>query len=236
MKVLSIIPARSGSQGVPDKNIRNLAGKPLLAYSIQAALNSNLISDVFLSTDSKEYAEIAKQHGAWVPFLRASELAQNDSTAVSVAKNIIQRLRDEFSKEYDVVIWLQPTSPFRTAQDIDQSIEFLKEDEVDSVVSVYEVSDHHPSRMYRLQDGFLQSFVQEHPSMLRQNNEKIYHRNGAIYAFKNSTLEKYGNFFGDKIKPYLMPRERSINIDDELDFFIADYLMKRQQMNSEESQ
>lgn len=228
MKVLGVIPARSGSKGVRKKNIRELAGEPLLAYTARAALSAKHLTDVMLSTETEEFAKVGRDLNLWVPFLRPEELAQDKTPAPPVAEYLLAKLAQDFDKKYDAVVWLQPTSPFRKASDIDQAIEVLSAPDADSVISVYQVEDHHPSRMYRMENGALVKLMTENQDCLRQNNEPIYHRNGVVYAFKTTTLEKYKNFFGATIKPYIMSRARSVNIDDELDFLIADFLMKQQ--------
>lgn len=226
-KVLGIIPARGGSKGVPRKNIRPLAGKPMIAYSIEAALGAKSLADVVVSTEDEEIARIAKDLGAWVPFLRPAELAQDSTPSFPVAEYTINRLK-EMGKSYDAAAWLQPTSPLRRSGDIDRALQILFESDTDSVVSVEPVEDYHPCRLYRLKDGYLDLIQKDDGSGLRQRLDVVYHRNGAVYAFKTEVLMKYHNFFGEKIQPYEMPRSRSVNVDDEYDLLIADFLIKHQ--------
>lgn len=226
MKILGIIPARSGSKGVPFKNVRMLAGEPLISYTVEAALNSQRLSDVVLSTDSAEFADIAKSLGVWVPFLRPENLAQDDTPAAPVAAHVLDELEANYSKKYDIVVWLQPTSPFRKSGDIDAGVDLLISSGVDSVVSVYQVEDNHPSRMYAVENGMLKKIWMENAQNLRQKNDVVYHRNGAIYVFWKNTLAKHVNFFGNKTLPYIMSKACSINIDDEMDFQIANFFMQ----------
>lgn len=225
-RVLGIIPARGGSKGVPRKNIRPVGGKPLIYYTIRESLTAQRLSDVVISTEDSEIASIAKDFGAWVPFLRPEELAQDATPSFPVAEYTIKKL-EEMGKTYDYILWLQPTTPLRQASDIDRSIELLINSDVDCVLSVDPVEDYHPCRMYRLVNGVLSVLEKDNGTGLRQYLDKIYHRNGAIYAFRKEVLMEYHNFFGKKILPYEMPRSRSVNIDDEYDLLIADFLIHR---------
>lgn len=226
-KALGIIPARGGSKGVPRKNIRLVAGKPMIAYSIEAALGAKSLSDVVVSTEDEEIARIAKELGAWVPFLRPQELAQDTTPSFPVAEYTLKRLNEESDHTYDYAVWLQPTSPLRRSGDIDRALEILSESDTDSVVSVEPVEDYHPCRLYRLKGNYLGLIQKDDGSGLRQRLDPVYHRNGAVYAFKTEVLMKYHNFFGEKILPYEMPRSRSVNVDDEYDLLIADFMIKQ---------
>lgn len=223
-RVLGIIPARGGSKGVPRKNIREVAGKPLIAYSIMAAQSSRLLTRCIVSTDDTETAEISAALGCEV-MERPAELAQDDTPTVSVVKHIFERLESE-DELFDYGFVLQPTSPLRTGLDIDSALQALFQSDADSIVSVYQVFDHHPARMYKLNNGLLAPLDEKFASARRQELPPIYHRNGAIYAFRRSLLDK-NTLLGDRILPYIMEEDRSLNIDTEYDLVLADFVLSR---------
>lgn len=223
-RVLGIIPARGGSKGVPRKNIREVAGRPLIAYTIDAARASKLLTRCVVSTDDQETADICESLGCEV-MKRPPELAHDDTPTLGVVKNIFGVLESQGeSFEYGLV--LQPTSPLRTGPDIDSALQALFQSDADSTVSVYQVSDHHPARMYRREDGLLVSFDENFTAARRQELPPVYHRNGAIYAFRRSLLEE-NTLLGKRILPYIMPEDRSLNIDTEYDLVLADYILSR---------
>lgn len=225
MRVLGIIPARGGSKGVPRKNIRLVAGRPLIAYAIEAARDSRLLTHVVISTDDTEIATVAEELGAPV-LMRPPDLAADNTPMLPVVQYTLAALEPGLGR-YDYVIILQPTTPLRTADDIDAALTLLIESRADSVVSVYQVADHHPARMYRLVEGRLVPYEPEPPNRLRQGLPPVFHRNGAIYAFRRALIDEQGTLIGPDTRPYIMPRERSINIDDELDLAFADFLLRR---------
>jgi len=222
--ILAIIPARGGSKGVPRKNIREVAGRPLIAYTIAAAQASRLITRCIVSTDDKETAEISKMLGCEV-MERPVALAQDDTPTVSVIKHVFDRLESQ-GKIFDYGLVLQPTSPLRTGQDIDSALQALFQSDADSVVSVYQVSDHHPARMYRMESDMLISFDETFASVRRQELPPVYHRNGAIYAFHRHLLDK-NTLTGNRILPYIMAEDRSLNIDTEYDLVLANHILSR---------
>lgn len=223
-RVLGIIPARGGSKGVPRKNIREVAGSPLIAHTIAAVRASNLLTRCIVSTDDQETADISLSLGCEV-MKRPVELAQDDTPTFDVVKQVFGVLESRGeSFEYGLV--LQPTSPLRTGLDIDSALQTLFQSDADSVVSVYQVSDHHPARMYRMEDGLLVSFDKSLETLRRQELPPVYHRNGAIYAFHRRLLDE-GTLLGKRILPYIMPEDRSLNIDTEYDLVLADYILSR---------
>ncbi|MBL8103120.1 MAG: acylneuraminate cytidylyltransferase family protein [Anaerolineales bacterium] len=222
--VLGIIPARGGSKGVPRKNIRDVAGRPLITYTIAAAQSSHILKRCITSTDDQETAEIAAAYGCDV-MKRPAELAQDDTPTIDAVKHVFEVLESQ-GEIYDYGLILQPTSPLRTGLDIDQALRSLFQSDVDSVVSVYQVSDHHPARMYKLESGYLVSFDEKNSTVRRQDLPPIYHRNGAIYAFRRSLLEE-NTILGHKILPYIMTEDRSLNIDTEYDLVLADFILNR---------
>lgn len=223
-RILAIIPARSGSKGLRHKNIKLLNEKPLIAYTIEAAIESDIFTDIVVSTDSEEYASISKRYGASIPFLRPDELASDIASSADMIVYTIQRLK-ELGKVYDYFVLLQPTSPLRKASDIKNAVDLLIENKLDSVVSVCE-AEHSLSIYNTLGDSLsLEGFINKNSATRRQDDKKYYRINGSIYI---SNVEKYlseRDFYGKKSKAYIMSRESSIDIDTELDFKIAEYIM-----------
>ncbi|OPY66799.1 MAG: N-acylneuraminate cytidylyltransferase [Syntrophorhabdus sp. PtaU1.Bin050] len=223
--VFGIIPARGGSKGVPRKNIRLVGGRPLISYSIQAARESRAITSFLVSTEDREIEAISRFFGADV-LLRPDELGRDDTPMLPVIEHALSEAEKRAGPQ-DYIILLQPTAPLRTAEDIDMALALLIDKEADSVVSVEAVSDYHPSRMYRLLDeGRLTPYALEPTSRLRQELPLIYHRNGAIYACKVCLIKEKHTLIGPDTLPYIMPRSRSLNIDDEFDIHLADLLLK----------
>ena len=226
--ILGLIPARSGSKGLPRKNIKPLLGKPLIARTIEQALVSKYLNRVVVSTDDKEIAEISIKYGAEVPFVRPKELAEDDAKGIDVVLHAIDWFKeDDKQKKYDLIMLLQPTSPLRTTEDIDKAIELLFLKKAKAIVSVCEV-DHHPLWANTLpKDGCMKDFIrQEIMNKNRQELPKFYRLNGAIYLAYCNYIKEQESFFGEKTFAYIMPRERSIDIDDEIDFKLAQILIK----------
>lgn len=224
--MLGIIPARGGSKGVRRKNLRLVAGRPLIAYAIAAARESRMLTEFVVSTEDVEIATIVEQLGALV-VRRPAELAAAATPILPVVQHVLAALEPERGR-FDYLVVLQPTAPQRSASDIDAALALLMASGADSVVSVYQVADHHPARMYRLVDGRLVSYETEPGGRLRQTLPPVYHRNGAIYACRRDLVDTWATLIGPDARPYIMPRERSINIDDEFDLMLVDFLMRRQ--------
>lgn len=224
---MAIIPARSGSKGLKDKNIKVLNGKPLLAYSIEAAKKSKLFSEIFISTDSEMYAKIAREWGANVPFLRNENLATDITSSWDVVKNAIQRYK-EIGKEFDTVALLQPTSPLRTSEDIINGYNMMKENDANVIIAVCEV-DHSPLWSNTLPaDASLSNFInKELVKTPRQNLPTYYRINGALYIVKVEYLIDADNIYADKSFAIIMSKEHSIDIDDEMDFRVAELYAKQ---------
>ena len=220
LKVLAIIPARGGSKGIKRKNLVPLSGKPLIVYSIEAALLSQRLTRIIVSTDSEEIAEISRIHGADVPFLRPAALAEDDTPTLPVIQHAIGIV----GGSYDAVMILQPTSPLRSSADIDGAIDLLaKNAEADSVISVVKVGDNHPARMKLIRDGWLidPSFAEEIEGQRRQDLPEFYLRNGAIYLSRMDVIMRQNSFKGTKCMAYVMPEIRSVNIDSDMDLILA---------------
>lgn len=226
MNILGIIPARGGSKGVLRKNIKDLGGMPLIAHTIQAASKSKLLK-VIVSTDDEEIARIALEYGAIVPFLRPHSLSDDHSKSIDVAKNGLEEVEKIDNTQYESIMYLQPTTPFRTAEDIDASISLLKSNPTaDSVISVVNVNGHHPARMKYIENGLLidPEFCETQENQNRQELRPMYIRNGAIYLSKRETILS-NSFKGNICLAYEMPVERSVNIDSPADFQYAMWLL-----------
>lgn len=227
MKVLGIIPARGGSKGVPGKNIKHLAGKPLIAYSIDAAKDSGL-SKLIVSTDDEQIADVARGLGADVPFLRPDFLASDTAKSLDVSRHALLTMERSDNVQYDAIMLLQPTTPFRTTEDINQAIELLLANpDADSVISVVDVQGHHPARVKYLEEGILidPPFCEAYENQNRQELRPMYIRNGAIYLTKRDTLLN-NSYKGNKCLGLVMSRARSSNIDTLFDFKLAEWLFQ----------
>lgn len=225
MNNLAIIPARSGSKGLVDKNIKLLNNKPLMAYSIESALKSNKFDEVMVSTDSEQYAKIARKFGAEVPFLRSKKNSNDLSSSWDVVKEVLDQYR-KLGKKFDTVCLLQPTSPFRDENDIVNAYEIFNNKASVSVISVCEM-EHTPLWSNVLpKDGSLNRFIDRNSSGRRQDYGTYYRLNGAIYIVAVEELYKDTFFYREGSYAYVMPIKKSVDIDSELDFMYADFLMK----------
>lgn len=226
MRSIAIIPARSGSKGLKDKNIKLLNGKPLIWYSINAAIESKCFDIVMVSTDSKEYASIAKECGAEVPFLRSEALSTDKASSWAVVKEVLDFYLSK-GKQFDSLMLLQPTSPLRTSQDIINAYILLQEKQANAIISVTEM-DHSPLWSNILpDDNSLENFIPEKYNIARQNLPIYYRYNGAIYLVKRILFDSIFDMnLWKNVFAYIMPKNRSVDIDDELDFLIAAELIK----------
>lgn len=220
--MLCIIPARGGSKGLPKKNIKPLMGKPLIAWTIEQVLKSKYIDRVIVSTDDTAIARISKKHGADVPFMRPDKLATDKAKSIDVVFHAFQSIPEK----YDYVALLQPTSPLRTADDINACIKSCMSKRVNSCVSVVE-SDKNPHWMYSLdRNGRMRRFIQTKKTIdRRQDLPKVYALNGAIYVAQVDWLLNNKAFVTDETHAYIMPGERSVDIDSDLDFKFAEFLL-----------
>lgn len=224
VKHIAVIPARSGSKGLKDKNIKMLCGKPLIAYAIEASLQSGVYDVVHVSTDSESYAEIARTYGADVPFLRNEELSSDTATTWDAMRFVVKEY-EKRGKKFDALTVLQPTSPLRTTEDIRGAYELFEEKQADSVVSVCEM-EHSPLWSNILpEDRCLKGFIKEEANGPRQGISTYYRLNGAIYMVNVSVLMEHGSLYGERGYAYVMEKEHSIDIDDGLDFAMAEFLM-----------
>ena len=225
MRNLAVILARSGSKGLKDKNIKELNGKPLMAYTIEAAVASGKYDTVHVSTDSERYAQIARDFGADVPFLRSADLAGDRASSWDALRAVVKEYENR-GKTFDTVTLLQPTSPLRNADDIRGAFEIFEEKQADSVVSVCEV-EHSPLLCNVLDDSLsMDGFIDMSKVGRRQELSTYYRINGAIYIQKTKFLMEGASVYGEKSYAYIMDKRKSIDIDDEYDFMIAESLMK----------
>lgn len=228
-KTLAVITARGGSKGLPLKNIRPLNGIPLIRYTIEAALSSHCIDEVLVTTDHEEIAEISRQAGANVPFLRPSELATDEAKSIDAVIHAVDYYEKHFNCIVNDVVLLQPTSPLRTARDIDQAWAKYQELEVESLQSVVE-TDIHPYYLREIKEGILYKYDQgeNRSDLRRQDLPKLYRLNGAIYIAKRNLVMNNRTLFSERNGSYIMSKEKSVDIDDWFDFLIAEALLRAQ--------
>lgn len=227
-KIVGIITARGGSKGVPKKNIRNLAGEPLIAYTIRAALNSRYLDYFLVSTDDAEIARISKKYKAPVPFIRPAELATDTAKSIPVVIHALDWLKANQKIEFDYIMILQPDSPFRTSSDIDESIKKAINNNADSVMSMMKLSDFSLPKLKKLEGDLIVDLIKLEGGVSASKHElsEIYKRNCAIYLTKTTVIRK-NDLFGKKSLAYVMPAERSIDINTMYDFTMADLLMQK---------
>ena len=224
MKNIAIIPARSGSKGLKDKNIKELLGKPMIAYSIDAAIESALFDEVMVSTDSEEYARISKECGAQVPFLRSQETASDNASSWDTVREVLSGYK-KLGKEFDTVCLLQPTSPLRTSEDIKNAYQIYNEKKADTVLGVCQ-TEHSPLWENTLpEDGAMDNFISKEHSQRRQMLPTYYRINGAMYIVNAGKIVNKEDIYENSYA-YVMATEKSIDIDTELDFIIAEKVME----------
>lgn len=222
MSLIALIPARGGSKAIPKKNVRDFCGLPLLAWTIDAALHSDSIDRVIVTTDDQEIAEISLAFGAEVPFMRPATLATDQTPGIEPVLHAISVL-----PQYDWILVLQPTSPLRISKDIEGIFSFAGLMSANCVVSVTEIS-HHPHWTYlRDQSGVLTSILPDTAATRRQDLPPAYTLNGALYLAKWEWLLRNGAFVTPETYGYVMPIERSVDIDSPLDWEWAEFLMRK---------
>ncbi|MHA1491130.1 MAG: acylneuraminate cytidylyltransferase family protein [Promethearchaeota archaeon] len=225
--IIALIPARGGSKGLPRKNIKELDGKPLIAHTIEVAKKSRIFDRIIVSTDNEEIAEVAKDYGAEVPFIRPMELATDTADAMDVVIHALKWFKNQ-GHDFDYVMKLQPTSPLRIEQDIINSMDLIIQKDGDSVISVSEC-DHHPFWSNTLgPDLKMNSFIKKEIRKKNRQDLPIYYRlNGAIFLSKTDKLITTKDWFGENSYAYIMDSKRAIDIDSEFDFDIATFLIKK---------
>lgn len=226
-KILAIIPARGGSKGLPGKNIKELCGKPLIAWSIEHAQKSKYVDEIFISTDSQEIADVAEQFGAPCPELRPAELARDTAPSSEFIIYTLEKMKKE-GKSFDYFILLEPTSPLRDVEDVDKSIEMLVDNPVaESVMGVVRAEDSNPAFMVKIGEGGLMiPFMGKAETMRRQDIPDAYYFEGTVYLSKSDAYMEKKAFYHDKTLPYIVPKWKSFEIDDIIDFTIVEAIMK----------
>jgi len=236
LRTLALIPARGGSKGLPRKNVLEIAGKPLIAWTIEAALASDHIDAVVVTTDDPEIAELARAHGAEVPFLRPAELALDTSPSIDAVLHALDALAAD-GRTFDFLALLEPTSPLRAPGDIDRAIELLaaNEADADAVVSLGEVHMEHPSIVKRIADGRLEPYVVESAKVTRrQDLDRAYFPYGVVYLSKVSSLRETKSFYPERAMPMLIERWQNYEIDDVYDMVCVDAILSyRHKENAE---
>jgi CMP-N,N'-diacetyllegionaminic acid synthase len=225
-KTLAIIPARGGSKGLPGKNIKNLCGKPLLAWTIDQALKSDAIDKVIVTSDSEEIIECAKNFGAEAPFKRPEHLSTDAAPSIDAIEHAINFLNEE----YDVVALLEPTSPLRNEEDLDNALRSLIDnwDDYDTVISAGKVTLEHPAICKKLENKTLVPFINDESTVTRrQELSDAYFPYGVIYASKTKSLLEKRTFYQNRILPFTIDRWQNYEIDDICDFVCVEAIMKK---------
>lgn len=226
--VLAIVPARGGSKGVPRKNVSELTtGRTLLHYVAEAARQATRVSKVVLSTDDDEIAQVGRQAGLEVPFMRPAELAADETPMLPVLRHAIDQVAaGGWTPEY--VVLLQPTSPCRRSTHIDDALSLLMTQGADSVVTVVEVPKHlSPDYVMKIEDGTLRPFLPEGARVTRRQDVRpAYYRDGTVYAFRRDTIERFGNIYGDRCLPLVIDASESLSIDSPADWAEAKRILE----------
>tara|TARA_R100000935_G_scaffold43936_1_gene66610 strand:- start:163 stop:852 length:690 start_codon:yes stop_codon:yes gene_type:complete len=225
MTNIAIIPARGGSKRLPGKNVKSLAGKPLIAWTIEAALQSKVFDHVFVSTDCDEIAKVAKSFGAQVPFLRPAEIATDTATTNDVVTHLVEWFEEEHTKEVTTVSILQPTSPLRNAQHIQEAFELMKDKHAKAVISVCELE--HPIQFCNklALDGSMDGFIDPKNIQRTQDLEPYYRLNGAIYFLSREYVSRLNELYSEGTYSYVMTSQLSVDIDTKEDFTLANFFI-----------
>jgi CMP-N,N'-diacetyllegionaminic acid synthase len=224
LNILAVTLARGGSKQIKNKNIVDLCGKPLIAYTIESAFKSKFINDYIVSTDDSSIAEVVAKMGVEVPFMRPAELSTDNSTSADSLLHALKFMESRKNLKYDIVVELMTTNPFKTAEDIDNCIKMLTVNNADSVIAVHRVIEHHPARIKKVVNGRIVDFCIEEKKESRRQDllPYAYIRSGAIYALNRNWFVKTGTRYGSQNSfAYILSEEKSVNIDNETDLEIA---------------
>ncbi len=229
-RFLAIIPARGGSKGLPKKNIKSLLGKPLIAWTIEQALNSKYLDEVIVNTDDKEIAKISEAYGAKIPFIRPKNLALDETPTFDVIEHTVEFYKEKLNDEFDYIVLLEPTSPLREVYDIDRAIEILLNNKnAKAIVSIAKLEGHHPQfNVILTEEGFIRNAISKKGRfnvIRRQDLEDVYFFDGTIYISETETLMKKRTFYHDKTLGYVVPKWKSLEIDDICDFICAESIL-----------
>lgn len=228
-RIFALIPARGGSKGISKKNIREVKGRPLIDYTISEALKSNYLDYTMVSTDTNEIAEIALEYGAEVPFLRDEFLASDEAKTIDVMVDAVRKL-GELEGSFDYVVLLQPTQPLRTAEHIDRSIEEIIDKELDSLVGVNEAEDH-PILMRTInENNELENLLDRNSTVRRQNFERYYKVNGALYINKLDETFNSSTSLNDNKHPFIMDKKYDLDIDEPKDLNLFEWLLDQNEV------
>lgn len=228
LKILGVVLARGGSKGVPGKNKRRLAGLPLVTHTLRAAKQSRYLSDVIVSTDDPEIREISAQAGVSAPFIRPPHLASDTASSVSALQHAVLFFERETNTSVDIVVELMVTNPLKTSNDIDQCIEQMLEPDTESVIAVHRLHDCHPARIKKIENGRLIDFCVDEPVETRRQDllPAAFIRSGSIYCMTRNFLVEKGLRYESKVsRAYILPPERALNIDQEIDFLLAESIL-----------
>lgn len=224
-KILAIVPARGGSKGLPKKNIKSLVGKPLIYYTLNEAKKSQYLTKIVVSTEDNSISNISKKYGIQV-IKRPLSLSKDNSKSIDVVKHVILFLEKNEKFIPDVIILLQPTSPLRLSSDIDKAIKKFLSNDCDTVVSMTE-THFPPFGIYSLKNKNVKPILKNPKNIFRrQDSKNFYQINGAIYISTKNFIMKKNSMLGKKILPYIMPIERSIDIDSKIDFLMAKFFLR----------
>ncbi len=229
LNILAVVPVRGGSKGLKGKNILPLHGLPLVTYSIRALLGAReQFYKIIASTDDEKIAKVCEAAGCEVPFLRPKELAEDTTPSVDVMKHAVTEIEKKEGVKIDWTLLVQATNPLVISEDVKAALKLISP-ECDSIVSVYQANHYHPLRMMKIEGGRLVRFLSEEKEPTRRQDlpSDAYRRNGSLYLTRRDVLFEKNSMFGDKLVPYVMPLERSIDIDNELDFQIAELMLER---------
>ena len=232
--ILALTLARGGSKSVPRKNIRPILGIPLIAYTIAEALRSQYINRYIVSTDDEEIRQVAMQYGADAPFLRPPEYSTDTASSVAAMQHAVNWVEQQEGIKYDYVIELMCTNPMKTVVDVDAVIQRLLSTGADSVIAMHKLEDHHPIRIKKIIDDRIVDFCFPEVREMRRQDLKpdAYIRSGSIYGLRRDHLMMEGRRYGSaNSRPYILPPERAVNVDTEIDFLIAEHLMSHAPRN-----
>jgi CMP-N-acetylneuraminic acid synthetase len=228
VNVLGLIPARGASRTIPRKNLATLAGRPLITYTFDAARQSRRLTRTIVSTDDSQIADMARTHGIEVPFVRPAPLATDEAPMIHVIQHAVDWLKDDEGYLTEIVVLLQPTSPGRTHQHIDEAVDLLVETSADTVVSVVEVPHQYiPQSVMRIVDGKLINFASDSAVYRRQDKPRFYARNGPAVLVNRVGVVASGRLYGDTTRPYLMSHADSIDVDTLDDLLAAEFWLSR---------
>jgi CMP-N-acetylneuraminic acid synthetase len=230
IRILGLTLARGGSKSVPRKNIKPISGIPLIAYTIAEACRSKWLTRYLVSTDDKEIQQVALKYGAEAPFLRPAEFSTDSASSVEAMQHAVNWAEEQEGLKYDYVVELMCTNPMKTVEDIDASIKKLVDTGADSVIAMHRLEDHHPLRIKKIIDDKIVDFCLPEVTESRRQDLKpdAYIRSGSIYSLKRDHLMIDGKRYGSKnSRPYILPDERAVNIDTEIDFLIAESMLNK---------